>query len=112
MLCEPGAGKFQQLRRRLQVDLGANDVQMAEVGRQQRQLGVNIDALGGPSRETMNGKGVAKLIRARADTAFGGLEAQLTQQPADDLGCRSDRQSRGIQAKKERLRIRSTKLAH
>src|ERR1700675_1633081 len=100
------------MRRRLQVDLGANDVQMAEVGGQQRQLGVNINALVGPGCETMNGKGVAKLVRTRTGTACGRLEAQLTQQSADRLGGRSDREPRGIPTEKECLWIRPAKIAH
>ncbi len=60
----------------------------------------------------MNGKGMAKLIRTRASPALGRLEPQLTQKPADDIGCRSDRQPRGVQAKKERLWIRPAKIAH
>ena len=62
-----------RLRRRLQVDLGADDVLMAEIRRQRRQLGVDIDALVGPGRETMNGEGVAELVRTRTDTAVAGL---------------------------------------
>jgi hypothetical protein len=92
VLLEPAAGQFQQLRRRLQISLGSDDVLVAEIGRQQGQLGVDIDTLVCPSREPMNGEGMAELIGARAGTSAGGLEAKLTQQPADRIRCRADRQ--------------------
>jgi hypothetical protein len=92
VLLEPAAGQFQKLRRRLQIDLGADDVLVAEIGRQQGQLGVDIDSLVCPSREPMNGKGMTELVRPRTDTSAGGLEAKLTQLPADRIRCRPDRQ--------------------
>ena len=48
VLLEPCAGQFQQLRRRLKIDLGPDDVLVPEIRRQQRQLGVDVDTVTPP----------------------------------------------------------------
>ena len=95
MLLEPSAGQFKKLRRRLQIDFGPDNVLMSEIGRQRWQLGVDIDTLVRPSRQSVHGKGVAELMGASTDASAGWLDAELAQQPANGTRCRCNGQRRG-----------------
>ena len=56
---------------------------MAQVSRQPRQLGVDIDAVLRPGCEPMNGEGMSKLIWTSSDTPTRGLDAEFAQQSPD-----------------------------
>ena len=79
MLFEPSAGQFKKLRRSPKIDLGPDDVLVSEIRRQRRQLGVNVHSVTRPGRESMHGKGMAELVRARADASADRLDAELAQ---------------------------------
>src|SRR6266851_4155706 len=94
---ESTAGKFQQLWRRLEVDLGAEHVLVAEISRQPRQLGVNVHPLVRPGREAMYRESVSELVRARSSPSTRRLHAKVPKQPSDCIRGRCDGQRRGIQ---------------
>lgn len=45
-----------EILRQLQIPLGADQIDMAKIGRQQRQFGTEIDALLVPQRQTHDGE--------------------------------------------------------
>ena len=66
-----------------QIDLGADDILMAKICRQQRKFGVDIGARIGPSREPMHRESVAEFVGPGANTSAWRFDAEVTQQTAD-----------------------------
>ncbi len=63
---------------------------------------MQIESLHRPGREAMHGEGMAQLVRARSGSAARWLHPQLTQQTAQRLRGRFDRQWRRVQPQEER----------
>jgi hypothetical protein len=87
MFFKPAACELEQLRRRQQIDLGAENVLVTEVSRELRQLGMDIDAFNRPSCKPVDREGVSKLVRTGADATCLGLHIELSQEPPDGAGC-------------------------
>jgi hypothetical protein len=63
MLFESTAHEFEQLRGRLEVDFGTEHILMPKICDNKWQLGMNINALLHPARETMHCERVPQLVR-------------------------------------------------
>src|SRR2546425_8399741 len=70
----------QELWRGGQVELGRQKCAVAEIGRQQRQLGLDIDAVAIPAQQTMDGKGVAQIMYAWAGAPTGAFPTHHAEQ--------------------------------
>ena len=79
MLFKSTTGQIEQLWGRLEVDLGAEDILVAEIRRQPRQPSLDIHTRTRPSREPMNGEGMSELIRTCPDPPTRRLHAKLSQ---------------------------------
>ena len=59
------AGLVQQLRSHREVELGAGDVNVAQIGRQQRQQSLDILTFSVPRSQPMDRRGVPQIMEAR-----------------------------------------------
>ena len=75
--CEALTGQVHQLCRGGEVDLGAEDIVMAHVGRQPRQARVDVHTLAVPIGQAMNGEGVAQVIGRGPIRPRGGFSPSL-----------------------------------
>jgi hypothetical protein len=69
---------------------------MTEVRREQRETAVKIHSLAVPSRESVDGKGVAQVIWTRTDATLGGLHATHPIQLAKGVARRYHREATEI----------------
>ena len=67
-----------------QVSLGAAEVDVTEVGRRQRQAGLDIGAFAVPGDEAVNSEGVARIMKPRlAGGAWRAVHCGVRAQPAE-----------------------------
>src|SRR5262249_58489339 len=76
----------QELRSRGQVVLGGEKREVAKIGGQERQLGLDIGAVAIPAEEAMDGTGVTKVMDAGTVTALATtFPAHETQEVGDPV---------------------------
>jgi hypothetical protein len=75
---------------------------MAEVSREPRESCVNIHACPVPRGETVDGKGVAQIVRARSDPTTERLEPQATEHAANDARDPRDEKRLAVRTNQER----------
>jgi hypothetical protein len=96
-------GEPKEFRRGSQIGLRSQDVVMAHVCGKPRKASVEVNPLSIPSRQPMPGKGVAKVIGSRSDTASIRLQACFPEEAAEGSGCCLDGQSAFIDSDKETI---------
>ena len=110
MLFEARAREFQELRGRLQIDLGANDVLMPEIGRKPGELGVDVSTFLRPCCQAVNRERMPKLIWARSDAPLRGLNIEAAQELANSVGRRVGMKWRAVEANEQRFAIPLTTI--
>lgn len=110
MLFEARACEFQELRRCLQIDLGANEVLVPEIGRKPGELGVNVSTFLRPSCQAVNRERMPKLIWARSDAPLRRLNIEAAQELANSVGRRVGMEWRAVEANEQRFAIPSTTI--
>jgi len=104
----------EQLRRRGQVGLGAEEIDVAHIGREPRQPSVKVDTLAVPAGEAMNRERVSQIVRPGPDAAGRWFETGHAEHSAQRVVRGLHRQRPTIAREEERCvmaGLRSRKLA-
>lgn len=76
----------EKLRSRVQIVLGAEQIAMAEVGREPWEHSVEIAPFAIPSLQSVDSEGVAEIMAARSGAAAARLQAAAAKQESQGLG--------------------------
>src|SRR5579862_167903 len=105
MTLQPIAGQLQQLRRGREIPIGVNRVDMAEIGRQDRQSRAWIIAVAIGVEDGVDRKAVSKIVQPRPACGRTRHNAGMTDKPLERVlhvrieqprACRREEQGREI----------------